>query len=107
MDSFKYINDVKKDLSQFFNIRTQENTRYNIKVVVGETGFVAGSREVVKNIVKKVNELNRNDIIITQIDDTQYKDNHSVVIVEDLQGDSVVYKNITTNNTGDVFATIV
>ncbi len=107
MDSYKYITEVKKDLAQFMNIRTNENTRYNIKIVVGETGFVSGSREVVKAIIKKVNDMNRDDIIITQINDTEYKDNHAVVIVDDLQNDSIVYKNISLNNLSDVFTTII
>ncbi len=107
MDSYKYISEVKKDLAHHLNIRTHENTRFNIKVVVGETGFIHGAREVVKVIIKKVNDLNRDDIIITQIDDTEYKDNHTVVIVDILDGDSKVYKNITVDTINKVFENII
>ncbi len=107
MDSYKYIKDVKKDLAQHLNVRKKENTKFNIKVVVGESGFVNGAREVVKEIIKEVDSLNRDDIIITQIDDIEYKDNHTVVIVEELDKEDKVYKNITVSTINNVFESIV
>ncbi len=107
MSSFEYLEDVKKDLAQYMNIRTVADSSYKIEVVVGESGFVAGAREVVKKIIREVHELDRSDIIIVQIDDTEYIDNHSVVIVTNPQGEKNIYKNITIHNTSEVFKNIV
>ncbi len=80
MSSFEYLEDVKKDLAQYMNIRTVADSSYKVEVVVGESGFVAGAREVVKKIIREVHDLDRSDIIIIQIDDREYNDNHTVVI---------------------------
>lgn len=107
MSSFESLEEIKRDLAQYMNIRTLENTKYKIEIVVGESGFVAGAREVVKKIIRDVHEMDRSDILILQIDDVDYKDEHTVVIVKDNNGEEKVYKNITVDNTKTVFETIV
>ncbi len=106
MSSLKYLEDIKKDLAQLVNVRTAEESKYRIEVVVGDTGFVAGSREVVKKIIRDLHELNRSDIVLLQIDDIKYKDEHTVVIVKNSKGEEVVYKNITVSNTNLIFENI-
>ncbi len=107
MSSFEYLRDIKNDLAQHINVRTVDNAKYQIEVVVGDSGFEAGSREVVKKIINDVHDLGRSDIVITQIDDIEYKDNHAVVIVKGPKGESVTYKNITVQDTSKVFENIV
>ncbi len=107
MSSFEYIEDVKKELAQYMNIRTVADTSYKIEVVVGESGFVAGAREVVKKIIRDVHDMNRSDILIIQIDDTEYKDNHTVVLVTKPNGEKTVHKNINIQNLSEVFKNIV
>ncbi len=107
MSSFEYLEDVKRDLAQFMNIRTVEDSSYKIEVVVGESGFTAGAREVVKKIIRDVHDLNRSDIVIIQVDDVEYKDNHTVVILTDPKGEKKVLKNISTHNTSEIFKNIV
>ncbi len=105
-NSLKYLEDIKKDLAQAVNIRMAESSKYKIEVVVGESGFAAGSREVVKKILEDLHELNRSDIVLIQVDDVKYKDEHAVVIVKNNNGEEVVLKNITINNTNLIFENI-
>ncbi len=107
MSSLRYLEDIKKDLAQSVNIRMAELSKYRIEVVVGESGFKAGSREVVKKIIQDINSLGRSDIVLIQIDDVNYKDEHTVVIVKNSEGDEVIYKNITIKNTNLVFENII
>ncbi len=107
MSSFEYLEDIKRDLAQFMNCRTVENTKYKIEVVVGESGFTAGSREVVKKIIRQLHEIDRSDVVIIQIDDTDYKDEHTVVIVTNAEGNKTILKNISLQNTSEIFKNIV
>ncbi len=107
MNSIKYLEDIKKDLAQSVNIRMAESSKYKIEVVVGESGFAAGSREVVKKILSDIHELDRSDIVLIQIDDIEYKNEHAVVIVKNSSGEKVVYKNITVENTNTIFENII
>ncbi len=107
MSSFEYLEDVKRDLAQYMNVRTVEDSSYKIEVVVGESGFTAGAREVVKKIIRDVHDMNRSDIVIIQIDDVEYKDNHTVVLVTNPKGEKQVHKNINIQNVSEVFKNIV
>ncbi len=107
MNSLKYLEDIKKDLAQSVNIRMAEESKYRIEVVVGDSGFEAGARDVVKKILNDLHELNRSDIVLIQVDDVKYKDEHTVVTVKNSDGDEVVYKNITINNTNLIFENII
>ncbi len=107
MSSLEYLDDIKNDLAQLINVRTSENSKYKIEVVVGESGFNAGAREVVKKINQDLHEQNRSDVVLVQIDDINYKDEHTVVIVKNSDGEEVVYKNITIHNANTVFESII
>ncbi len=106
MSSLKYLDDIKKELAQSINIRTADESKYTIEVVIGESGFAAGSRDVVKEILNTLHEQNRSDIVLIQIDDIKYKDEHSVVIVKS-DTNEVVYKNIDVNNINLIFENII
>lgn len=107
MSLYENIEDIKKDLAAHMNIRTDKNTKYKIEIVVGETGFIAGSRDVVKKIIRDLHELDRDDVLIIQIDDVDYKDEHTVVLVHDENDKVTVYKNINTENTNTIFQNII
>lgn len=107
MSLYDNLEDIKKDLAQYMNIRTNENTKYRIEVVVGESGFMSGSRDVVKKIIREIHELNRDDILLLQIDDTNYKEEHTVVLVHNGTNDFKIYKNINTENVKTIFEDLI
>ncbi len=106
MSSLKYLEDIKNDLAQSVNIRTAEMSKYTVSVVVGDSGFDAGSRDVVKKILCDLNDKGRKDVVLIQTDDTKYKTEHTVVIVK-CDNEEYVYKNININNTNLIFENII
>ncbi|MFV0440424.1 MAG: hypothetical protein ACK5LV_03935 [Lachnospirales bacterium] len=106
MDLSKSILETKNSLVKQFNIRTHENVSYVVKVVVGDSGFEAGSRDVFKEIVKQVYDLDKKDIVVDQIDDNEFFDEHTVVVLSSKGKEDIVFKNVTLSNVNDIIEKI-
>ncbi len=99
--SLEQLRKIREETRKKMSIR-EGKFRYKITIPMGTSGIVAGAREVMKAFLDAIEEHGLTDVIVTQTGFMGSRSIQPVAIVEDAQGDRVVYGNLTPEKAKEI-----